>query len=739
MRRLVVITAFFLLYPQTSWATISVKPSSGPLYQGQPVELSVTIKEIRPLKAELFYRPMGVRTYQHIPVDVGDGETLTAVIPPTAVVTPGIEYYLKVVDISGRVITSPSVYAEFNPYTIGILPSSPLPEVNLISHDPSVPVRDVSGEIVLEITHRLPEERITVLVDGTDITPLAGVSGRRLSFPLELMADPGEHTLVVELRGEDGSRRERSWRLTIAGKEKMDKEDKTLEFYARGGVSMNYGKQLKSPSGSTDDSVSGNLNLEFGMKGRDWEMTWNGINIQYIKDSPGDDFTINSGFYFTLRKGEQFVEYGDITIRETQLTAPSFARRGVQAKLKGFGTEVHLFGVSTQTVSGWNSGIGGTDQQVYGLSIERSLFSGLLPLKVVYITGENQKVDGFNTSSINSPSKGDILGLTMSPAVYGVRIDGEIAGSRYDDDTTDSTGKKKDVAGTIGASTTIHGYSLSMGYYYYGPDFSSIANPNFTTDREGFSGGVSTTIGPSNISLSLNRGWDNVEGNPSRAIVYSTSLTLACGLTPPPPLPGVNISYTRSVQDSVKEPVGTQEVKNTNDTVNLGLSFSGKGWSASAGGNYGRLNDEVGGLDSETRGFNLSGSLTPFEGLSLSPAFNFTESKASDVLKTTRIASLTASIPLWSPYADTSFQVSYTSSSASDGSQDSTDLNGSWRLSVNIHEFLKKWIDYGTEMLALSASYSKIDDKVSPSNSGEDISVFLSINLFAPLELSGGL
>ena len=114
------------------------------------------------------------------------------------------------------------------------------------------------------------------------------------------------------------------------------------------------------------------MNLEFGMSGNDWEVTWSGINLQYVKDNPGDDLTIGSGFYLTMKKGDQFVEYGDISIKETSLTAPSFARRGVQAKLKGYDSELHLFNVSTETVSGWDSGIDNSDSSVYGFSLKSS-------------------------------------------------------------------------------------------------------------------------------------------------------------------------------------------------------------------------------------------------------------------------------------------------------------------------------------------------------------------------------
>ena len=152
------------------------------------------------------------------------------------------------------------------------------------------------------------------------------------------------------------------------------------------------------------------------------------------------------------------------------------------------------------------------------------------------------------------------------------------------------------------------------------------------------------------------------------------------------------------------------------------------------------LNDEAGAgsLDSESRGFSLSGSYTPFSGINLSPSASLTESRSSGVLKRTRLASITAGMPVYKPYADTNLQLSYSLDDASDGSQDSTNLNGTWRLSANIHKLIKKWVDYdGQVMLALTANYNRIDDDVTPSNSKEDMSIFLSISIFTPINWAG--
>lgn len=720
--------------PVYSYATnITVEPPSNAVYQGQPASFIISVTGVHPINGYLFYRPAGIRYYQRIPVIFSENNSRTVItLPPSAVVAPAIEYYIQAADITGKITTSPLINASLSPHILKVLDSTPLSGLNMVSPNPSVPVRGKTLAIVIVADFpgmQLTNKSVTIVLDDTDITDLADITEDGITFFTPLLPVAGEHTITVTVSEASGTVSKKSWIFQVGTGEKKRKEG----LYTHGGLSFNYGKQIRNSSGSTSDTLSGNMNLAFGMKGDDWEATWNGVNIQYIKNNPGEDITISSGFHFVLRNAKQSLEYGDITINETPLTTPSFARRGIQAKLKGFDTELHLFNVSTATVSGWDSGIGSSGRQVYGLSLKRSLLKkGGLPLTIVFITGENQSVNGFNTAGTMSSSKGDIAGMTLNHTIHGVNFKGEVASSRYDADTSDDVDGKNDTAATINLSTTLGRFFTTAGYYRYGSDFASIANPNFTADREGISGSMSTYFGPSRVSLSVNRGWDNVKGDSSRPVVYSTTGTASYGIAVAP-WPSLNLSYSRSVQESRKEPAGAQEVKNTNDKLNIGIAKSGDKWKINLNGNYGWINDKVGSLDSKTRGIHLSGNYTPLTGLVLSPSASLIESESPKLVNKSSIVSLTANVPLIDRYANTSFQVSYTINDTSDGSQDSTNLNGSWRLSMDIHKFVKKWIAYGNEILALTASYSRIDDNVNLSRSGEDISVFLSLNLYAPV------
>ncbi len=717
------------------WGSIRVDRPSGHVTQGEPVKLTVHLQDEKPLRVDVYYRVAGFRSYERISFNAKGRETIDITIPGDSVVPPGVEFYVSVLNDEGETLTSPRLYAEYSPYRVEVVLNRPPPKVKLAAPPANIPITDLSGEIIFKSDREVVKDEVTVLVDGTDVTALAGFSGKRVILPAEVLRTPGDHTITLVFKEQREVVSEKSWNLTVASAG----GEKVVKISSSGGISFNYSKELETPVDSEDEVVSGNLSLRFAMEAAGWEMAWNGVNIQYVKDSPGDDVTISSGFYFTLKKAEQLIEYGDISVQETSLTAPSFARRGIQAKLKVSDAEIHLFDVSTATVSGWNSGLGGNGRQVYGGSVKMPVGpEGKNPITLVFITGENGAVNGYNAAGTQGPSEGDVFGVAFTGEFGDFSVGGELAFSSYDEDTTSGGGKVDDFSGTVDLGFPVGDYSLSFGYFYYGPDFASIANPNFTGDREGGNASVSTTYGPVSVSLTLNRTWDNVERDSSRPIVYSTAGTLSSSFNVEG-WPGVSFSYSLSEQKSDNEPAGSSEVNNVNHTYSLGLSKSGEFWSAGINGSVSRLRDKAGSFGSASKSLSLSGSLTPWEGFSISPSLSYTGSRSGGVTNRTRLATLSGSLPFIGNTLDASFQVSYTLNDASDGSVDQKTVDGSFRLALNLQEVVKGLSDYGTAALALSCNYRKVDDDLNPANSGEDITVLLTINVSAPFDLSFGI
>jgi len=720
------ITSLLLVYFAGSvWAEVNIELSPQVPVQGEP--LTFILDDNQATSVILYYRVAGATQYQQSYASF-QNQQARITLDGSAVVAPGLQYYFKITR-NGEVILSPNLYPEYSPHTVSVVSHSP-PGFKLISPEPGKEVQGEQLDIIIARQNGQPlPDDIFISLDATDITPLVKIVDGRLEFSTSLMPAVGEHTINITTTDDTRKQNDQKWSFQV----KDPRPQGTRQLYGKGNVSFNYGINLKSDGQSnSSDTLSANASMSFGARGDDWEATWDGVNLRYVKDAEPDEITLGAGFHFTLTKGNQFFEYGDISVNETQLTVPSLSRRGIQAKLKLGENNINLFYVGANTVKDWDSGLSDSDNFVRGISWQRNFLpNGGLPVTFVYSDGKSSG-DGYNTSSNNPASEGQVFGFSANPTFRHLNFDLDVALSNYDDDISDDRKKQNDFSTLVGLSTTLGQFSLAGDYHYYGTDFGSVANPNATTDRSGFSLSGSTRWGPSSISLNGSYDRDNIENDSTRPVVSSTSAGLSWGLSLPE-WPAINLGYTHSQQSSSKEPVGTDKVDNFNDNVNVSLSTSSDWWSASLGGNYGKLTDQIGNLDSETKGVNFSCSLTPADGFSLSPALNYTTSSVSNGVSTdSEVASLTASFPLWKDYLTSNLQGSASHQEASDNSSDSTTYNGSFRLAVNFDQLTKKIFDYdGRQSLALTVNYNRVEDSINPDNDTEDWSIFLNFNLLS--------
>lgn len=82
-------------------AGLSVHPPGTPVYQGQPVTLRVEGIGTSNQQGQLYDRPLGVRVFQRLQLDLSQSPGLDGAhhvtLPATAVVSPGLEYYVEVI------------------------------------------------------------------------------------------------------------------------------------------------------------------------------------------------------------------------------------------------------------------------------------------------------------------------------------------------------------------------------------------------------------------------------------------------------------------------------------------------------------------------------------------------------------------------------------------------------------------------------------------------------------------
>ncbi len=671
------------------------------------------------VRAVLHYRVAGTRAYRSVELQVRSGRVAVE-LPASAVVPPGVEYYLELHTTDGRVITDPAVYPAYNPYRIRVEPGA-LRGAELVgAADGRVPAE---GPLAVRLAGAGTGLRF--FLDGAEVTAAVERRGAEVRYTPPVPLEPGRHVFAAEAPG--GHRVEV---VFVAGPGPSGPRG---VLAVDGSVSLNYGRNVSNKDTTTEDRVSGNLHLEFSAEKGRFSARFSGVNLQYVKDAP-DEFTISSGYLLTLAYGEQSFEFGDLSIDETPLTASGFARRGARLSLAYRGIRARLYDVRADTVEGFEAGVSLSDagNQVYGLAVEAPLLADRLSVHLSALTGRNENRAGFNTGTSLGPSRGQTVGLGLRGTLFGASLAAEFAWSRFDPDTSQGPGMQADTAWQVNASRDVGVGSASLGLLRYGSDYATIANPNFTGDRQAVQAGFSTGFGPVSLALSGSYSEDNVERDDARPIVSSLAADTSASVAVPG-WPSLSLGYGLSRQRSRSEPPGEPGVDNLNHTVNAGLSYGQGAWSASLTGSLGFLRNRLdGGPDSRTRSVALSAGWNG-DRLSVTPSLSYNESESGGPVHRTRLATLSLQLPLWPEVVDLAGQGSYQRADASDGSVDTRTLNASVRLSWNVKALLRRvrlgWADV---QLAVSADYNRFRDRRDPTRDQEEVLVLLTFNLGAP-------
>ena len=699
--------------PQRSWA----RPT--PLAAGEAGAWVQPVSD-QTVAAVLHYRVAGTRAYRSVELQVRSGRVAVE-LPASAVVPPGVEYYLELHTADGRVITDPAVYPAYNPYRIRVEPGA-LRGAELVgAADGRVPAE---GPLTVRLAGAGTGLRF--FLDGAEVTAAVERRGAEVRYTPPVPLEPGRHVFAAEAPG--GHRVEV---VFVAGPGPSGPRG---VLAVDGSVSLNYGRNVSNKDTTTGDRVSGNLHLEFSAEKGRFSARFSGVNLQYVKDAP-DEFTISSGYLLTLAYGEQSFEFGDLSIDETPLTASGFARRGARLSLAYRGIRARLYDVRADTVEGFEAGVSLSDagNQVYGLAVEAPLLADdRLSVHLSALTGRNENRAGFNTGTSLGPSRGQTVGLGLRGTLFGANLAAEFAWSRFDPDTSQGPGMQADTAWQVNASRDVGVGSASLGLLRYGSDYATIANPNFTGDRQAVQAGFSTGFGPVSLALSGSYSEDNVERDDARPIVSSLAADTSASVAVPG-WPSLSLGYGLSRQRSRSEPPGEPGVDNLNHTVNAGLSYGQGVWSASLTGSLGFLRNRLdGGPDSRTRSLALSAGWNG-DRLSVTPSLSYNESESGGPVHRTRLATLSLQLPLWPEVVDLAGQGSYQRADASDGSVDTRTLNASVRLSWNVKALLRRvrlgWADV---QLAVSADYNRFRDRRDPARDQEEVLVLLTFNLGAP-------
>lgn len=277
------------------------------------------------------------------------------------------------------------------------------------------------------------QDGVVVAIDGMDVTSQVVRQPGRITYRPASDLVPGSHMVTLTFPdAASGSGEPIQWSFKIRDYGPLEEGSLGVEG------SLTYEQAVRRLQ-ATDPhwNLSGNVKVGSRVAGRGVVVTLDG-NLRYIDaEGPGppgsgrtprNNFDL-ANFLFTVSKDPHQLRLGDIQIAESFLsTGPAFARRGGLLTAELFGTEVHLFSVRSNSIIGFDHGLGvqNPDRRVQGASIARDLLPDkALRMKVTYMDGENAAPQSFNTGSAEGGQRGDVLSVLASSSFFGQRLRSE--------------------------------------------------------------------------------------------------------------------------------------------------------------------------------------------------------------------------------------------------------------------------------------------------------------------------
>ena len=590
------------------------------------------------------------------------------------------------------------------------------------------------------------QDSVVVAVDGTDVTTQVTRQPGRLTYRPASGLKPGPHTVTLTFPDPgSGGGEPIQWSFKVRDYGVLEEGSLDVEG------SLTY-EQAARRLQETDPhwNLAGNVKISGRASERGVVVTMDG-NLRYIDaegpgppgpgQTPRNNFDL-ADFLFTVSKGPHRFQLGDIQVTESFLsTGSSFPRRGGLLTVDLFGTEVHLFSVRSNSIVGFDYGLGihDPDRRVQGASVARDLLPDkALRMKVTYLDGENASPQSFNTGSAEGGQSGDLFSVSATSSLFGQKLRGEaeVAFSRFDANIADEFQRRSDTGVRLKVDGTLwEKLNLGAEYKRIGLNFQSIADPNFVRDREGGAVLADTQWGPSRYTLGFSQEHDNVRDDPLLPRIEQRTYAASWGLQITD-YPSLTLGYNRSEQRSTREPVGFARLDTVTDAFNAGVAYSQPTWNANLSSGYSIQDNHNGTTPPDTASWNLTlgAGYRPTPNLNLAPSFGFTRSsnRVTDVAIDTFLPTLTANVAIIPEILVFDSQSSFSRTVAEDNSTKSNSFTGIFRLSLSLERFL---LNYGKQTVSIRLNYNRTDDEINSVNNRDQWAVFFIVDLLAPLPL----
>lgn len=566
---------------------------------------------------------------------------------------------------------------------------------------------------------------LILLLDGTDVSARVRREGDRIVVePSAPLAD-GVHRIQV-IAPDPAGPGNAEWSFTVGADAKASSG---REVYSRSSLSLSASRVFGDPVQGEDWVSNASLGIDVGVRSGKTELSLQ-TQLAYASTAQDNDIEPN-GYVLTLRHDDDSLALGDVSFRGTSLTAPGLSRRGALAQINFSGTAIQLAQVASGTVTGWRDGLG-SDDQILAASVAHPIArAGGEPFNVtaVIVSGETSNAGSINVATVEPPSRGKVAGLQGSGRLFGAGLNLEGAWSDYDADTTDGLPARRDQAVVLQVDGTLGGLGLSANYQFAGPDFSSIANPGANRDRAQYGLSAGTGIGIHTFSATVSHARDNVDDDPARPVIVNDSAGLTWAMNPQD-WPTLSLSFQTGRVESEKEPVATPATESRNDAWSAALAYARESWAANLALSQSEIEDAQNG-NSESSSAQFSVMLRPAATLNVAPTLAYTRSESGAVVRETRLSTLTLGWRMAETWT-LDGQLGYSADEADDGSADSVRQNGTLRLAWS-GRWLKSLFPEQQASVSLAATWSDLEDRVTPANDLSDSSVLLGINVSFPL------
>lgn len=567
---------------------------------------------------------------------------------------------------------------------------------------------------------------VIVLLDNADITALVQRVGSRLLFRQDTALALGAHHLQVWATDPAGPGRAK-WELVLS---QAPLAGGQREIYSHSSLSLSASRVGGDKVQNSAWSTNGNLSMNVGARAEQVEGAFQG-NIAYSNTATPDKISLTN-YLLTIKHADDSLAFGDVNFKGTPLTASSLARRGALATVNRSDTSVQLLDANTNTVSGWNSGLS-SQNQIYGVALTSTLHAGEQPLHIssAVLSGENGVPQSTNVSTSEPPSRGKVAGLQGNGRVFDTGFTAEAGWSSYDKDTTDTVAAVRDKASTFQLDKALGGIAWTFNYLFAGPEFASIANPRALRDRQQYGLGAGTSFGVSSLSATVSRSRDNVNTNPMNPIVYNNALGVTYAIAPVE-WPVLSLAWQSSKMNSSAEPSGVPHAENSSRTVSGNSSYGRPGWTGNLALSLSAIDDLAQGKSTSTSE-QLSFNFQPSKEWNVSPTLSLTGSEHAAVKQKNTLATVSGDWRL-NPAHSLSGQLSLARNESSDGltnnNQQATALRYAWDITPSLRGALR-----GNQAnVSLSLARNRLRDNIDATRNQSSNSIFLGINVTAPLE-----